>query len=61
LVWPWTSRAVNLDKQAIQRRGYAATLRSTQMRKAILFGEWKRIAMTYVEWEGMQSQTVAIS
>ncbi|MDS9470120.1 DUF1194 domain-containing protein [Paracoccus sp. MBLB3053] len=54
------SRSVDPDERAIQRQGYAAAFRSIQLQKAILYGDWKRIAVTYVEWAGAQSQRVAI-
>ncbi|MTH76877.1 DUF1194 domain-containing protein [Paracoccus aestuariivivens] len=54
------SRSINPAEQLIQRQGYAAAFRSTAIQKAILFGEWKRVAVTYVEWAGSQSQMVTI-
>lgn len=54
------SRSVDPSEQAIQRQGYAAAFRSIQMQKAILLGDWKRIAVTYVEWAGVGSQAITI-
>ncbi|WP_245155657.1 DUF1194 domain-containing protein [Paracoccus ravus] len=54
------SRSIDPAEQAIQRRGYAEAFRSVQMQKAILLGDWKRIAVTYVEWAGAGSQTITI-
>ncbi|MBD9528908.1 DUF1194 domain-containing protein [Paracoccus sp. PAR01] len=54
------SRSIDPSEQMIQRRGYASAFRSAEIQKAILFGDMKRIAVTYVEWAGAQSQNVAI-
>lgn len=54
------SRSIDPSEQLIQRQGYAAAFRSAEIQEAILYGGWGRVAVTYVEWAGDWSQTVAI-
>ncbi|MAM62711.1 DUF1194 domain-containing protein [Maritimibacter sp. UBA3975] len=48
------SRSVSYDELEIQRRGYAAALRSEALADAVASGAMGRIAITYVEWAGSQ-------
>ena len=54
------SRSIDPAEQLLQRQGYAAAFRNAQIEQAILSGDWRRIAVTYVEWAGAGSQSVAI-
>jgi hypothetical protein len=48
------SRSVSYDELEIQRRGYAAALRSDALAEAVASGAMGRIAISYVEWAGSQ-------
>jgi hypothetical protein len=54
------SRSMDYGEQTIQRRGYADAFRSAEVQDAILQGGWGRVAITYVEWAGVGSQTVLV-
>lgn len=54
------SRSMAPAELAIQRRGYAAALRSPEVIDAITGGLIGEIALTYVEWSGERSQRVVI-
>lgn len=54
------SRSIDPAEQLLQRQGYAAAFRNPQIQQAILSGDWRRIAVTYIEWAGVGSQSVAI-
>ncbi|MEX0281758.1 MAG: DUF1194 domain-containing protein [Arenibacterium sp.] len=54
------SRSMSPYELEIQRRGYAEALTSPRVIEAITGGMIGRIAITYVEWAGSQSQTVII-
>lgn len=54
------SRSIDQDEQLIQRRGYAEAFRSAEVQEAILNGGWGRVAITYVEWGGVGTQSVLI-
>lgn len=54
------SRSIDYREQMIQRRGYAEAFRSGPVQNAILNGGWGRVAITYVEWAGVWSQSVMI-
>ncbi|RWR27032.1 DUF1194 domain-containing protein [Sinirhodobacter populi] len=54
------SRSIDYREQMIQRRGYAEAFRSGAVQNAILNGGWGRVAITYVEWAGVWSQSVMI-
>lgn len=54
------SGSMDLDEQALQREGYAQAIKSQEVVAAIRSGFRRRIALTYVEWGGPPSQTVAI-
>lgn len=54
------SRSMTPAELEIQRRGYAEALSSSAVTDAITGGMTGRIAVTYVEWAGAQSQTVVV-
>ena len=54
------SRSMQPYELEIQRRGYAAALTSSDVMAAIGGGMLGRIALTYVEWAGVQSQRVVV-
>lgn len=54
------SRSMTARELEIQRRGYAAALSSDVVMAAVLNGMIGRIALTYVEWAGDNSQTVIV-
>jgi len=54
------SLSMDLDEQRLQRDGYVAAFRDTEMHKAITSGGHGRLAVTYVEWAGPASQSVVI-
>jgi hypothetical protein len=54
------SRSMDVDEQHLQRDGYVAALRHPDVVDAIRSGPLGRIAVTYVEWAGPQSQAVIL-
>jgi hypothetical protein len=54
------SRSIDPSEQIIQRQGYAEAFRSPEVQDAILNGGWGQVAITYVEWAGAYTQSVAI-
>ena len=54
------SGSMDVDEQAVQRRGYAAALRHPDVIHAIVDGGYGRIALTYVEWAGAASQAMIV-
>jgi hypothetical protein len=54
------SRSMDLDEQHLQRDGYVAALQHPNVVEAIRSGPLGRIALTYVEWAGPQSQVVIV-
>ncbi len=50
------SYSISLDEQDIQRRGYAAAFRDDEIIRAITNGYRGRIAVTYLEWAGQDTQ-----
>ena len=54
------SRSMSPYELEIQRRGYAEALSSAEVMDAIGGGMTGRIALTYVEWAGTNSQTVVV-
>lgn len=52
------SRSMSYDELDIQRRGYAAALRSDELWSAVRSGRLGRVAITYVEWAGSQRVVV---
>ena len=54
------SGSMDLEEQALQRRGYVDAFLHPEVAKAIRSGPYGRIAVTYVEWAGARSQAVAM-
>lgn len=54
------SRSMDPSEHRIQRLGYAAAFRSTEVQQAILDGIWGRAAIAYVEWAGEANQRLVI-
>jgi hypothetical protein len=54
------SLSMDLDEQRLQREGYVAALRDSEVHEAITTGPNGRIAITYIEWAGPPSQLVVI-
>ena len=54
------SYSMDEDEQRLQRKGYVEALRSTAVLDAIARGPIGRIAATYVEWAGSNSQDVVV-
>ncbi|MEO0401708.1 MAG: DUF1194 domain-containing protein [Pseudomonadota bacterium] len=54
------SRSMQIFELEVQRKGYAAALTSTEVQNAIASGLLGRIAVTYVEWAGADSQRVIV-
>ena len=54
------SFSMDLDELALQRDGYIQAMRSPEVKQAIAKGALGRIAVTFVEWAGLQAQYVVI-
>jgi hypothetical protein len=54
------SRSMDPDEQALQREGYVAALRHPEIIAAIQGGARHRIALSYVEWAGPETQAVVV-
>lgn len=54
------SRSMSEAELELQRRGYAAALRSPAVIEAIEYGMIGQVAIAYVEWAGEDTQTVVI-
>lgn len=54
------SRSMTAHELEIQRRGYAEAIVSDDVLRAIQDGALQRIAVTYVEWAGAESQRVIV-
>ena len=54
------SGSMDLEEQALQRRGYVDAFLHPEVAEAIRSGPYGRIAVTYVEWAGARSQAVAM-
>lgn len=54
------SRSMTDEEQVLQRRGYAQALTSPEFLDALRLGQHRRIALTYVEWSGADSQWVVV-
>ncbi|MBB4017127.1 hypothetical protein GGR16_002156 [Chelatococcus caeni] len=54
------SYSMDEDEQRLQRKGYVEALRSTPVLDAIARGPVGRIAATYVEWAGSNSQDIIV-
>jgi hypothetical protein len=54
------SFSMDIDELALQRDGYVQAIRSAQVKQAIAKGSVGKIAVTFVEWAGLQAQYVVI-
>ncbi|HXF53949.1 MAG TPA: DUF1194 domain-containing protein [Hyphomicrobiaceae bacterium] len=54
------SYSMDIEEQRLQRDGYVAALRDPTILKAIKSGFHGRIAVTYLEWAGPETQTVIV-
>mgnify|MGYP002713048339 CR=1 FL=1 len=54
------SLSMDEDEQRLQRNGYAAAFRDPEVLAAIRNGRYRRIALTYVEWGGIDSARVVV-
>jgi hypothetical protein len=54
------SRSMDHDEQRLQRDGYIAALTHRDVIEAILGGARHRIALSYIEWAGPETQYVAV-
>jgi hypothetical protein len=54
------SRSMDIDELRLQRDGYVAAFRHPDVLAAIRSGPLGRIAVSYVEWAGPQSQTMVV-
>ena len=54
------SPSIGIPEFFIQRRGYVAAFRNSQLIDAIRAGHYGRIAVAYVEWAGPTSQRVVV-
>lgn len=54
------SLSMDLEEQRLQRDGYVAAFRDPLVWKAIGMGPSGRIAVTYIEWAGVATQSVVV-
>lgn len=54
------SWSMDFEEQLIQRDGYASAFRSSEVIETILYGGYGKVAVTYVEWAGWESQQVVV-
>ena len=54
------SRSIDADEFALQQRGYAAAISDPRVIDAILAGRHGAIAVSFVEWAGLDEQTKVI-
>jgi hypothetical protein len=54
------SLSMDIEEQRLQRDGYVAAFRNSEVHKAIASGPHGRIAVTYVEWAGPPVQQVVV-
>jgi hypothetical protein len=54
------SYSMDPDEQALQREGYVAALTSPEFLNALRQGMHGRIALTYVEWAGVNDQKIVV-
>src|SRR5882724_661589 len=54
------SGSMDADERQLQRSGYVAALRHSEVIGAIRAGAYGRIALTFVEWAGPTAQTVIV-
>lgn len=54
------SRSMTDEEQGLQRKGYAEAVTSAEFLDAIRHGIHRKVALTYVEWSGAESQWVVV-
>ncbi|MEC9367710.1 MAG: DUF1194 domain-containing protein [Pseudomonadota bacterium] len=54
------SYSMDYDEQRLQREGYVAAFRHPDIKDAIASGRYKRIAVIYFEWAGIDRQVVRV-
>jgi hypothetical protein len=54
------SRSMDPDEQELQRQGFIEAFRSSAVHDAIRNGMLGRITVTYVEWSGVNEQTIIV-
>jgi Protein of unknown function (DUF1194) len=54
------SASMDREEFLLQRGGYGAAIRHPDFVRAVLAGEYRRIAVTYVEWSGRNWQKVVV-
>jgi hypothetical protein len=54
------SWSMDHDEQTLQRQGYVAGFRHEEVIRAIETGGWGRIAVTYVEWAGVDMHLIVL-
>ena len=54
------SRSITDEKYELQRKGYASAMSDPDVLRAIAAGQRGRIAVSFVEWSGSQSQKLVI-
>lgn len=54
------SMSMDVEEQKLQRDGYVAAFRDPELLKAIQGGLHGRIAVTYIEWAGSQTQSFVV-
>lgn len=54
------SWSMDYEEQVLQREGYAAAFRHPDVIKAIQKGDWGRVAVTYVEWAGLDLERTLV-
>ncbi|WP_420393809.1 DUF1194 domain-containing protein [Acuticoccus sp.] len=54
------SWSMDIDEQRLQREGYVAAMRDPEVVATIGRGDWQRIAVTYVEWAGVDLQRTVV-
>lgn len=54
------SWSMDIDEQRLQRSGYVEAVRDPGVITAITRGDWGRIALTYVEWAGVDLQRIVV-
>ena len=55
------SGSMSSDELRLQRESYVAALREPTVARAVLSGGLGRIALTYVEWAGVDEQAVVVA
>lgn len=54
------SLSMDIEEQRLQRDGYVAAFRDSDVVRAIMSGPSRRIAITYIEWAGYPTQQIVL-